>query len=259
MNASQQGLVEGKAGYVTGAASGIGRGIALELAKEGAAVVVSDLEMSEEAGLRTVRTIEEAGGRAAWVPADVSSSAGVQNLVKQTVETFGSVDYAVNNAGIAKVGRIADMSEEDFDKVLAVNLKGTFLGLKHTIPVMLEAGGGAIVNMSSVAGLVASDTIGAYAATKHGVIGLTKAAANEYSGRGVRVNAIAPNAIRTALWEKNPPEFNDGLIAPQAMKRPGEPEEVGFVVASLISDRSGFVTGVTLPVDGGYLTGPAAE
>jgi len=248
-------LMEDKAGYVTGAAGGIGRGIAQELAKEGARVVVSDLESATEGGQETVRLIEEAGGRATFIAADVAQPDQVEALVQRTVEVFGALDYAVNNAGVAIHKPLAEVSPEDFDRVISINLKGVFLGLKYAIPVMVDAGGGAIVNVASVAGLTGVDLIGPYTASKHGIVGLTKNAALEYSGRGVRVNAVAPNAIRTPLMDVSPPEFIEGLIAPQAMKRVGEPEEVGFAVAALLSDRSGFTTGVTLPVDGGYLTG----
>lgn len=248
-------LMENKVGYVTGAAGGIGRGIAQELAKEGARVVVSDLESATEGGQETVRLIEEAGGRARFVAADVAQPDQVENLVQRTVEAFGALDYAVNNAGVAIHKPLAEVSPEEFDRVININLKGVFLGLKYAIPVMVDAGGGAIVNVASVAGLTGVDLISPYTASKHGIVGLTKNAALEYSGQGVRVNAVAPNAIRTPLMDVSPPEFIEGLIAPQAMKRVGEPEEVGFAVAALLSDRSGFTTGVTLPVDGGYLTG----
>lgn len=248
-------LVEGKSGFVTGSAGGIGRGIALELAREGAQVVVSDLPSAAEGGQQTVEAIRTAGGRAEWVPADVTSSEDVATLVQRTVEIFGALDFAVNNAGVAIHKPLTEVSPEEFDRIIGINLKGVFLGLKHAIPEMLQAGSGAIVNVASVAGLTGVDLISPYTASKHGIVGLTKNAALEYSGRGVRVNAVAPNAIRTPLMDASPKEFVDGLIAPQAMKRVGEPEEVGFAVAALLSDRAGFITGVTVPVDGGYLTG----
>lgn len=248
-------LVEGKSGFVTGSAGGIGRGIALELAKEGAHVVVSDLPAAAAGGQATVEAIRAAGGRAEWVPADVTSSEEVATLVQRTVEHFGALDFAVNNAGVAIHKPLAEVSPEEFDRIIGINLKGVFLGLRHAIPEMLKAGSGAIVNVASVAGLTGVDLISPYTASKHGIVGLTKNAALEYSGRGVRVNAVAPNAIRTPLMDASPKEFVDELIAPQAMKRAGEPEEVGFAVAALLSDRAGFITGVTLPVDGGYLTG----
>ena len=254
---AREGLVENKVGYVTGAAGGIGRGIAVELAKEGAKVVVSDLPSAEEGGQETVNLVQRTGSEAIWVAADVSSSAEVKNLIDQTVATYGRIDYAVNNAGVAVHKKLTEVTEEEYDQILAINLKGVFLGLKHAIPPMIARGGGSIVNMSSVAGEVAIGLISPYVASKHGVNGLTKAAATEFSAEGVRVNAVAPNAIRTPLMDASPKAFIEELIAPQAIPRVGEVEEVGFVVASLLSDRSSYVTGTVVPVDGGYLTGPA--
>jgi len=149
----------------------------------------------------------------------------------------------------------AEFSEEEFDWITSVNLKGAFLSMRAEIPRMVAQGGGAIVNVGSVASLCAVRDIGVYTASKHGILGLTKNAAMEYGGDGVRVNCVCPNAIRTPLMEVSPPDFVEELIRPQAIKRFGEPEEVGFAVAYLCSDRAAFITGVALPIDGGYLTG----
>ncbi|KZF13346.1 short-chain dehydrogenase [Rhodococcus sp. EPR-157] len=248
-------LRDGLAGLVTGAAGGIGRGIALVLAAEGADVVVSDLERSREGAEKTVALIEEHGGSASFVACDVTDSLQAENLVAATLDTFGRFDFAVNNAGVAVVKPFADFTDQDYDLVTDVNLRGTFNGMRAQIRQLATTGGGSIVNIASVAGLTAVRDIGIYTATKHGIIGMTKNAAMEYGSHGIRINAVCPNAIRTPLLESAPEEFRDGLLAPQAIKRLGEPEEVGHAVAWLLSSKAAYVTGVTLPVDGGYLTG----
>jgi NAD(P)-dependent dehydrogenase (short-subunit alcohol dehydrogenase family) len=245
-------LLAGKAGVVTGAAGGIGRGVALELAREGAAVLVSDVAGATGGGEETVRLIEAEGGTAVFTVCDVTSAADCAALVDEALERFGRLDCAVNNAGIAVHKPLADVTEEEYDRILDVNLKGVFLGMRVQIPAMVARGGGAIVNISSAAGLVAVPLISPYTASKHGIIGLTRNAAMEYGASGVRVNAVCPNAIRTPLMDASPPEFVAELIRPQAIPRVGEPEEVGFGVAYLCSDRAAFVTGVALPVDGGF-------
>jgi NAD(P)-dependent dehydrogenase (short-subunit alcohol dehydrogenase family) len=249
------GLMQGKAGLVTGAAGGIGRGVAVELAREGATVMVSDLESARAGGEETVALIEAEGGRAAFTPCDVTASADVDALVAATAEAFGKLDYAVNNAGVATHKPLTEVSDEEYDWVLDVNLKGVFHGLRAQLRWMAAHGGGSIVNISSVAGLTGVRDIGIYTASKHGILGLTKNAAMEFGDQGVRVNAVCPNAIRTPLMDISPPDFVAALLAPQAIQRPGEPEEVGFAVAFLLSDRAGFITGVGLPIDGGYMTG----
>jgi NAD(P)-dependent dehydrogenase (short-subunit alcohol dehydrogenase family) len=246
------GLLAGKAAVVTGAAGGIGRGVALELAREGASVLVSDLAAAKAGGEETAGLIEADGGTAAFTPCDVTSAHDCAALVDAALARFGRLDCAVNNAGIAVHKPLAEVTEEEYDRVLAVNLKGVFLGMRTQIPAMVRRGGGAIVNIASVAGLVAVPLISPYTASKHGIIGLTRNAAMEYGSAGVRVNAVCPNAIRTPLMDASPPEFVAELIRPQAIQRVGEPEEVGFAVAYLCSDRAAFVTGVALPVDGGF-------
>ncbi|HEY7620717.1 MAG TPA: glucose 1-dehydrogenase [Solirubrobacteraceae bacterium] len=250
------GLVEGKAGLVTGAAGGIGRATALALAREGAAgVLVTDLEARRENGLETVRLIEQEGGHAEFVAGDVSVDADCRAVVERTLEAFGHIDFAHNNAGVELQDTVIGTAEADFDRVIAVNLKGVWLGMKHQIPRMLENGGGAIVNTASLAGLIAVPSLAAYIASKHGVVGLTRAAAVEHANDGVRVNCVCPAAIRTAMIEILPPERQRELIAPQAMDRLGEPAEVAESVVWLMSDRSSFVTGIALSVDAGATAG----
>ncbi len=244
-------LLAGSAGLVTGAASGIGRACAVRLAQEGAAVAVSDLERARAGGEETVVLIEAAGGTAEFVACDVSVEADCAALVERVVERHGALDFAVNNAGIAVHGLLADTATEDFDRVIAVNLRGTFLGMKHQIRQMLASGGGSIVNMASNAGLHAVKLLGAYTASKHGIVGLTKNAAVEYAEDGIRVNAVCPGAIETPLARGISEERRRQILAPQALKRFGTPEEVAAAVAWLCSDESSFVTAVALPVDAG--------
>jgi NAD(P)-dependent dehydrogenase (short-subunit alcohol dehydrogenase family) len=248
------GLVEGKAGLVTGAAGGIGRATALALAREGAAgILVCDLESRRDDGVQTVRLIEQEGGHAEFFAGDVSVEADCLGAVARTVAAFGRLDFAHNNAGVELQDTICGTSEEDFDKVIAVNLKGVWLGMKHQIPAMLQHGGGSIVNTASLAGLVAVPSLAAYIASKHGVVGLTRAAAVEHANDGIRVNCVCPAAIRTAMMDILPPDRQQELLAPQAMTRFGEPSEVAESVVWLISDRASFVTGTALSVDAGAM------
>jgi NAD(P)-dependent dehydrogenase (short-subunit alcohol dehydrogenase family) len=243
----------GRAGIVTGAASGIGRASAQAFAAAGAAVVVSDLQARREGGEETVALIEDAGGVAAFHACDVTSAADQQALVEHALARHGRLDFAHNNAGIDHAAETHELEEADFDRVIAVDLKGVWLGMKHQLRAMLERGGGAIVNTSSLAGLVSVPGLGAYSAAKHGVLGLTKAAALEYADRGVRVNAVCPAAVRTPITEALPDEIRLALPQTQAIKRYAEPEEIGAVVVWLCSDAASFVTGVAMPVDGGAL------
>jgi NAD(P)-dependent dehydrogenase (short-subunit alcohol dehydrogenase family) len=249
------GLLEGKAGLVTGAAGGIGRGIAIELAKEGAFVLVSDLEGEADRAAETIALVDQAGGSGAWQACDVTSAEQQDALVATIVRDRGRLDYAVNNAGIAVHKPLTEVTDDEYARVLDVNLRGIFLGMRAQVREMAPQGFGSIVNMASVAGLTGVRDIGVYTASKHGIVGLTKNTAMEYGGQGVRINAVCPNAIRTPLAEASPPEFVEALIAPQAIRRLGEPEEVGAPVAFLLSDKASFITGVALPIDGGYMTG----
>jgi NAD(P)-dependent dehydrogenase (short-subunit alcohol dehydrogenase family) len=247
--------MDGKAGLVTGAASGIGRACALRFAAEGAAVVVADLERAREGGEETVRLIEESGGRAEFFPCDVASSSDNEALVARVLSSYGRLDFAHNNAGIGVHALLADTSDEDFDRVIAVNLRGTFLGMKFQIRQMLASGGGAIVNTSSNAGLRGVKLLSAYTASKHGIIGLTKNGAIEYANDGIRVNAVCPGAIMTPLMSNETPERQEQILAPQAMSRFGDPAEVAAAVVWLCSDDAVFITGVALPVDAGSVAG----
>jgi NAD(P)-dependent dehydrogenase (short-subunit alcohol dehydrogenase family) len=248
------GLVEGKVGLVTGAAGGIGRATAVALAREGAAgILVCDLRSRRDDGRQTVRLIEQEGGHAEFLAGDVSVGADCQAAVARTREAFGRLDFAHNNAGVELQDTICGTSEEDFDRVIAVNLKGVWLGMKHQIPAMLEHGGGSIVNTASLAGLIAVPSLAAYIASKHGVVGLTRSAAVEHANDGIRVNCVCPAAIRTAMMDILPPDRQQELLAPQAMTRFGEPSEVAESVVWLISDRASFVTGTALSVDAGAM------
>jgi NAD(P)-dependent dehydrogenase (short-subunit alcohol dehydrogenase family) len=246
----------GKVALVTGGASGIGQACAQLFAREGASVIVSDVAL--EGGQHTVRLIEEDGGEASFVEADVSKAAQVEALVGRTVETYGHLDYAFNNAGIE--GRMAtntaDYPEEDWDRVIAINLKGVWLCMKHEILQMLSQGAGSIVNNSSVEGLVGLQGTSAYAASKHGVVGLTKTAALEYAQSGIRVNAVCPGLIRTPMvkrYSRGDAEIEAQFAAVEPVGRMGTPEEVAEAVVWLCSEAASFVTGHAMAVDGGFL------
>ena len=251
------GMFEGKVALVTGAGGGIGRATALAFAREGARVVASDVEGA--GGDETARLVADAGGTAAHVACDVTRSGEVETLVGAAVDAFGRLDCAHNNAGIeGTYGRTADCDEENFDRTCAVNLKGVYLCLKSEIAHMLGAGGGAIVNTASVAGVEGAKNLPAYVASKHGVMGLTRTAALEYATRGIRVNAVCPGPIRTrmleAIMEENP-RMEPAMIAAVPMRRLGKPEEIAEAVVWLCSDRASYVTGQGLVVDGGFTAG----
>ena len=249
------GLLEGKVALVTGGASGIGRATALAFAREGAKVVIADVAVED--GEETVRMIEESGGKAIFVETDVSQSDQVEALINKAVETYGRLDCAFNNAGIeGEQALTPDCTEENWDRVININLKGVWLGMKYEIPQMLKQGGGAIVNMSSVAGLVGFPSSPAYVASKHGILGLTKTAALEYATEGIRVNAVCPGVIRTPMVERatgGDPEVEAQFAAMEPVGRMGKPEEVAEAVVWLCSDAASFVTGHSMVVDGGLV------
>jgi NAD(P)-dependent dehydrogenase (short-subunit alcohol dehydrogenase family) len=249
------GLVQGKIVLVTGGGSGIGRATSLALAKEGAKVVVSDIVVA--GGEETVRLIQAAGGEAIFIRTDVAKAAEVEALIKKVVETYGRLDCAFNNAGIEGVmTSTTDCSEENFDRIIAVNLKGVWLCMKHEIPQMLKQGGGAIVNTASVAGLVGFQGLPAYVASKHGVNGLTKTAALEYAKNGIRVNAVCPGVIHTPMLDRlfsSQPAAGETIAALEPVGRLGKPEEIAAAVVWLCSDAASFVTGLPMAVDGGLI------
>ena len=251
------GSLDGKTALVTGGGSGIGRATSLAYAKDGARVVVADVNV--EGGEETVQLIKEAGGEAILVHADVSKPEDTQAMVAQAVEAFGSLDCAFNNAGIGGGSDrhlTADYLEEDWDRVISINLKGVWLCMKAEIPQMLKQGGGAIVNTASIAGLVGLTGTVAYVAAKHGVTGLTKAAAMEYAKSGIRVNSVCPGYIHTPLVQRvfeDHEGFEERVAARHPIGRLGEPSEIAQAVIWLSSDAASFVTGHNMPVDGGYM------
>jgi NAD(P)-dependent dehydrogenase (short-subunit alcohol dehydrogenase family) len=250
------GRLDGKVALVTGAASGIGRATALTFAREGAKLVIAD--MNEDGGQQTVHMISETGGEAIFVQVDVSTATEVEAMISKAVETYGRLDCAHNNAGIASGGQrafTADYPEERWHQVIAINLTGVWLCMKYEIPQMLQQGGGTIVNTASVAGLVGLPYSSAYVASKHGVVGLTRTAALEYAKSGIRVNCVCPGYIETPMSEqgRSDPERMAHMLASEPIGRIGKPEEVAETVVWLCSDAASFVTGHTMTVDGGYV------
>lgn len=240
---------------VTGAGSGIGRAAALAFAGGGARVVSSDI--SEHNGEQTARLIREQGGEAIFVKADVSHASNVEQLVDATVKTYGRLDFAFNNAGMdGAMASTAECTEANWDRVVDLNLKGVWLCMKYELRQMLTQRHGVIVNCASVAGLVGMQQLPAYVASKHGVVGLTRAASLEYARSGIRVNAVCPGAIRTPLVDRvirERPEMEAQLTAAEPIGRLGTPEEVAAAVMWLCADAASFVTGQALAVDGGWV------
>ena len=246
------GKLTGKSAIVTGASRGIGRAIAIALAKEGAKVAVN-FAGSEDKAAETVRMIKEAGGEAFAVRASVSSQEDVKQLVSETMERFSSVDILVNNAGITKDNLLMRMKEEEWDDVLSTNLKGVFLCTKAVARPMMKKRSGTIVNLASVVGVAGNAGQANYGAAKAGVIGLTKTAAKELAARGIRVNAVAPGFITTDMTDKLPEDVKEGMLAQIPLGKLGDPEHVARAVVFLASDDSEYITGQTLHVDGGMV------
>lgn len=245
-------LFSGKVAIVTGGSSGIGRASAIAFAREKAMVVVASRR--EDEGQETVRLIKEAGSDGFFVKTDVAKEADVKAMVEKTIQAYGRLDYAFNNAGIEQLPTpLVEQTEETFDKVMNINVKGVWLSMKYQIPQMLKNGGGAIVNMSSVAGLIGTPTLSIYVASKHAVLGLTKSIALEYAKSGIRVNAVCPGYIQTEMVERFDRQMQEQMVQMHPIGRAGQPEEIAEAVVWLCSDKASFVTGHSLTLDGGYV------
>ncbi len=244
----------GKVALVTGGGSGIGRATALAFARSGAKVVVAGRRITE--GEETVHLILEQSGEAVFVQTDVTKSKSIEDLMLAVLEAYGHLDYAFNSAGTeGGLGPITELSEEEWDKTINTNLKGTWLAMRAEIPLMMRNGGGSIVNISSFAGVVGMPGATIYAASENGIIGLTKAAAIEYARSGIRINSVTPGPVDTAMMDRfvgGSPEAKAQLAASTALGRAGQPEEISSAVLWLAADTASFVTGHNLVVDGGY-------
>ena len=242
----------GKVALVTGGSRGIGRATSRLFAQHGAKVVIGDVDLADR---ETVETIKRDGGEALFVRTDVREASEVEGLVATAVNIYGGLHCAFNNAGVLPTqALLADVEEAAFDQVVAVDLKGVFLSMKYEIEYMLGAGGGAIVNNASIAGMIAESGISAYVAAKHGVIGLSKAAGMEYAGKGVRINALAPGLVETAMTKPwfDDPNIRSAFLANSPIGRVAQPEEMAGMVLFLCSDFASFAVGQTFVIDGGY-------
>lgn len=247
-------LFENKVALVTGGSGGIGRATALALAKEGAQILITDV--NGEGGAETVRLIEAQGGTASYITGDVSNEDEVKTMMDAVVERYGKLDIAINNAGVGgERKRIQDQTNESYEQVMNVNVKGVWLCMKHEIPEMLgNETGGVIVNIASVAGLIAAPGLSLYSASKHAVIGLTKSAAIELAGKNIRVNAVCPSYTDTAMVSallEDQPRLTDNIRTASPMRRLGTPAEIAEAIVWLASEKASFVNGVTLATDGG--------
>lgn len=252
MNASKSSEEAQKVAIITGGGSGIGRAAAQAFARNGARIVIAD--MATVAGEETAHLIESAGGKALFVRTDVSQNDEVEAMVADAVTTFGRLDYAFNNAGIGSGGApITETMEADWDRTIAINLKGVWLCMKHECTHMLRQGGGAIVNTSSMMGMVSGPGISAYSASKAGVLGLTRSVALDFARQGIRVNAVCPGSVWTAMTERPDARLAMERIAETTpMGRLGVPREIADAVVWLCSDQASFVTGQTFSIDGGF-------
>ena len=248
--------LDGKVAIITGASRGIGAAAARLFAQEGATVVLA--ARSEPAIARIAGEVQAMGGRALAIPTDIGEPAEVERLIQRTLDTYGRLDAAFNNAGEGhRPAPLAEVALEDFDLAIRVNLRGIFLCMKYEIPAMLTGGGGAIVNMSSTAGISGVRGIAGYVAGKHGIVGLTRTAALDYAAQNIRVNVVAPGPIRTERIAALSEEARRPIFAAVPMGRTGEPEEVAETVAWLCSDGASFITGATLTIDGGRMAAGA--
>nr|WP_210407267.1 SDR family oxidoreductase [Hydrocoleum sp. CS-953] len=243
---------EGKVALITGGSSGIGRATAIAFAKKGAKVVIGD--RMEKEGQETVAMIKEIGSEAIFIKTDITQATEVENLVNQTINTYNRLDYAFNNAGTeGTLGPSIEQTEENWNQIINTNLKGVWLSMKYQIPQMLKNGGGAIVNNASVAGLIGVPNLSIYCASKHGVIGLTKAVALEQAKAGIRINSVCPGPTQTDLLDRILSKIGRSEAkAAQPIGRFGKPEEIANAVVWLCSDAASFITGHSLTIDGGY-------
>ena len=246
-----------KVALITGGSSGIGRSSALAFAQQGTTVVIADVD--EKGGEETVHRIQDAGGKSIFIPTDVSNATDVEAMVQQTIDHYGRLDYGFNNAAavtahLEAISPTHEYPEENWDRVIAVNLKGVWLCMKYEIRHMLKQGKGAIVNAASALGLVGVENLSGYVASKHGVVGITKTAALEYADQGIRINAVCPGYIQTPMTQSRleDPETKARLLAKEPMGRLGTPEEIADTVVWLCSDAASFVTGHAMAVDGGW-------
>lgn len=244
---------ENKVVIVTGAASGIGKATALAFAREGAKVVVSDI--NETLAKETISQIQQMGSQALFIKCDVSKENEVQHLINKTIQEFGQIDCAFNNAGIEGApSSTIECTEENWNKTIDINLKGVWLCMKYQLRAMIKAGQGAIVNCSSIAGLVGFETIPAYVASKHGVLGLTQTAALEYAKQNIRVNAVCPGVIHTPMLDRFTQGAEEAMASQVPMGRVGKPEEIAETVLWLCSQHSSYITGQNITVDGGWVS-----